>query len=222
MSVQDAIDQARTVFPGSIKVPKPGILKPGSNNAKLGFNIHKGKWRGKKLYSLTLEERSTCPTDCHHWTDCYGNHMPFAHRFNKKRLLSTIEADIKALTKRHKKGIVVRLHVLGDFYSVKYVEFWGRMLKKYPTLCIFGYSARYTDNVIGPPIVKLNDTYPDRCVIRFSANITYLPFIRFQFAANEAFEGDSFTCPEQTNKVASCAKCALCWTTTKTVKFLTH
>lgn len=222
MSNQAAIE-GRTKYSKSVKSPESGfMLKPGSNNKKLGFSITSKVWNGKKLYSLTLEERKTCPKSCHHWDDCYGNNMPFAVRYaHGSDLEAKLESEIEFLIKKHPKGIVIRLHVLGDFYSPEYVEFWSKMLSQYPTLSIFGYSARYYD-LIGAHIERMNSVYPDRCVIRFSINKEYLPFVGFKYAANEGFNGRSFICPEQTNKVKSCADCGLCWTTNNTVKFLSH
>ena len=118
-----------TVYPKSIKsplVPSYQVLKKGSNNKKLGFNIKSKKWRGSKLYSLTLVERETCPTSCHHWDDCYGNNMPFAHRFSTDGLETKLESEIETLLEKHPQGITIRLHVLGDFYSVDMLLF-GRI-----------------------------------------------------------------------------------------------
>ena len=57
------------------------VLKD-STNIKLGKKIVKGKYTNYKFKTLTLVERETCPKDCIHWGDCYGNYMPFAHRFS--------------------------------------------------------------------------------------------------------------------------------------------
>ena len=57
------------------------ILKP-STNKKLGKKVLKGKYKDYKFETLTLVERETCPKDCIHWDDCYGNNMPIAHRFS--------------------------------------------------------------------------------------------------------------------------------------------
>ena len=121
------------------------ILKPGRNNKKLGFKITSKRWKGKKLYSLTLTERDTCPTSCHHWEDCYGDNMPFAHRFRAVGLEQKLETELAALIESNPSGIVVRLHVLGDFYSIDYVKFWEEMLFKHPSLCLFGYTGREED-----------------------------------------------------------------------------
>ena len=116
-----------TIYQKSIKSPADNpspILKKGSSNKKLGFKVTAKKWTGKRLYSLTLVERDTCPESCHHWNDCYGDNMPFAHRFSTVDLIPRLRAEVDSLMKKHKDGIVIRLHVLGDFYSVKYVKFW--------------------------------------------------------------------------------------------------
>jgi hypothetical protein len=211
-----------TRYKKSIKDPKTAktVLKPGSNNAKLGFVVTSKKWKGKRLYSLTLTERATCDISCHHWDDCYGNNMPFAHRFSTEGLIPRLREEIAILLAKHKHGIVVRLHVLGDFYSVEYVKFWHEMLETYPKLCIFGYTGVPRYGQLSSYIRKINASIPDRCVIRLSRGSNWDDV--WSYASEESFEGDSFVCPEQTGKVKSCAACGLCWTTTKTVRFLTH
>lgn len=211
-----------TIYQKGIKDPITAktVLKPGSNNAKLGYKITSKKWAGKRMYSLTLTERETCPTSCHHWNDCYGNNMPFAHRFSSIGLIDKLREEIAFLLAKHKEGIVVRLHVLGDFYSLEYVKFWEEMLLDNSRLCIFGYTARESDG-IGLAVNIMNIRFEDRCVIRVSKN-EESKGIGHLFAATESFEGPAFECPEQTGKVKSCAACGLCWTAKKTVKFLSH
>mgnify|MGYP003146093120 CR=1 FL=1 len=232
--MQTATQRARiegtTVFRKSIKPPANNnlfvdVLKPGNNNKKLGYKITKGRWKGKYLYSLTLEERATCPRYCHHWEDCYGNNMPFAHRYAvSPDLLPAIHGNIIRLRNKHPQGIVVRLHVLGDFYSPAYVTFWEHMLDFWPNLCIFGYTARWGDDTQYAIHTQLNRRYPNRCVIRYSRNLEYDETLTARYAADGTFDGTAFTCPEQTGKAASCADCGLCWSdgATKTVRFLSH
>lgn len=48
---------------------EPRVLKDGHNNRKIGRLVTKGRWRGMRIFTLTLEERPTCPTGCAHWRD---------------------------------------------------------------------------------------------------------------------------------------------------------
>jgi len=218
-----------TIYPKSIKTPvghKFKLLKPGSNNKKLGNIVTAKKWTGKRMFSLTLVERVTCPESCHHWDDCYGNNMPFAHRFNTIGLLHTLEDEVAALSKKYPEGIVIRLHVLGDFYSISYVAFWERILELYPNVCIYGYTARWYEP-IQKAIAAMNRKWSNRCVIRYSRNRAYIPnddILRdsWKFAAEESYVGPTFTCPEQLGTLPDCASCGACWIANKTVKFLSH
>ena len=224
MMVLTMTELTTTRYPKSIKTPLDSrykVLKPGTNNKKLGGIVTAKKWTGKRMYSLTLTERDTCPTSCHHWDDCYGNNMPFAHRFDTRFLTHKLKEEIESLCNKYPDGIVIRLHVLGDFYSTEYVGFWDDMLNKYPSLAIFGYTARKGDN-IAVAIMYLNDKYSDRCMIRFSRNQEYNDIPADRYAAEESFEGDCFTCPEQTGIMPSCAACGACWISNKTVRFLSH
>jgi hypothetical protein len=210
-----------TIYKKSIKPPNDySVLKKGSSNKKLGFKITAKKWAGKRLYSLTLTERETCPVSCHHWNDCYGNNMPFAHRFSTQGLIHKLEVEIKSLLLKHSQGVVIRLHVLGDFWSVSYVSFWKRMLKENPTLCVFGYTGRLPGSKIGSALSKLNNLFKDRCVIRYSRSKESKNGLLY--AAEESFEGPHFGCPEQSGKIKDCASCGLCWISPRTVRFITH
>lgn len=215
-----------TKYPKSVK-PLEGVtlLKPGSNNKKLGWNVTAKRWKGAKLFSLTLVERRTCPTSCHHWDDCYGNNMPFAHRFDPSAdgFLAQLESEIRTLCDKHKL-VVIRLHVLGDFYSQDYIKFWMKLLNRIPNLRIFGYTGHDWDSEMGQSIRSMNMLFRDECVIRFSSNedsdkpATYYGW----FAAKEDFTGKSFDCPEQIGLSDSCASCGACWQVPKTVRFMSH
>ena len=122
---------------------------------------------------------------------------------------------------KHKEGIVIRLHVLGDFYSLEYVSFWHRMLQKHPNLCVFGYTGRETNSSIGKANIALNKTYLERWVVRFSRSMVSERLGEW-YAAKEDFTGKHFDCPEQTGRLPSCAACGLCWSVATTVRFTTH
>ena len=124
---QLAIDNGRTIYTNNVydSISHNGRLLKVSSNKKLGkTKIVKGRHKGKYIYSLSLEERKTCPTSCFHWKTCYGNNMPFAHRFiANENLLVKLEEEIKLLSKKHKEGILIRLHVVGIFILLSMLNF---------------------------------------------------------------------------------------------------
>ena len=138
----------RTKYPKGVKPPSPNMLKPGTNNAKLGGYVTAKKWQGMAMYSLTLEERKTCPSTCEQWNNCYGNNMPFAHRFDhtSPMFYSDLTDQLRKLSLKHKgEGFVVRLHVLGDFFDEQYVKYWELSLNQLPELHAFGYTHHDRD-----------------------------------------------------------------------------
>ena len=213
-----ALRQAITIHPKMVqpvtRYPSR-LLKPASSNDKLGKGsnvISKGHWRGFSMYSLTLEERATCDRSCAQWSNCFGNNMRFAHRVgadDPDLLMLRLNDELEYLSKVHPSGFVVRLHVLGDFFSLDYVDFWADALRAYPALHLFGYTHR--TGSIGEAIAK--HLQNDRAWIRFSDR-------GGDMSANVGGEG--IVCPEQSGKTASCLTCGLCWTTTKAIAFIEH
>lgn len=200
------------------------LLVSGHSNVKIGRDVRKGHLKGYWIYTLSLEERATCPASCQHWTDCYGNAMPFAKRIDHTdpAFLPTLEAEIeRLLSVRGRKGILVRLHALGDFYSAEYVDFWRRMLAQHKGLRVFGYTARKAFSEIGFAIGRLNDVFDGRCAIRYSDG-GWAQMSTVSVARAADCPPDAFLCPEQTNKTRCCATCGACWETKKNVAFVGH
>lgn len=217
----------RTRYPSTVHKAStlPRLLVSGEGNKKLGKVVKKGKLKGYHIYSLTLEERVTCPSSCHHWTTCYGNNMPFARRVDHTdpSFLERLEAEIATLLAvRGRRGVLVRLHVLGDFFSTDYVDFWRQMLDKHPNLAVWGYTARhwFTDP-IGVDIDALNVLYRGRWYVRFS-NTELECNGTVPIQTPDQCPPEAFICPEQTGRVKSCATCGACWSTPKNVAFLEH
>ena len=175
-------------------------------DVKLGKKVTKGKLKGAKIYILTLEERATCDSDCEHWLDCYGNNMPFAHRFIvNDALMVAIERDLDELDAKG-KAYLVRLHILGDFPNLKYVIFWRKQLTKRPLLNIYGYTRNHPTKPLGLAIRSVRDLYGARFAIRFSS----FPSDPMS-AQSEHVSTDGIGCPHQLKKAPSCASCTLCW-----------
>lgn len=200
------------------------LLVSGHSNVKIGRDVRKGALRGYWIYTLSLQERATCPSSCQHWRSCYGNAMPFAKRIDHldveflPRLAEEIE---RLLSVRGRAGVLIRLHALGDFYAESYVGFWRSMLLKHDRLAVFGYTARHPYEPIGQAIDDLKQEMGDRFAIRWSdggldADCTV------GIKTAEDRPADAFVCPEQTGGTTCCATCAACWSTKRNVAFLAH
>lgn len=231
---QVAVSKGLPVYMNRVTSPEGepdhlNILKRGDNNVKLGYKVTAKVFNGWVILTLTLPERLTCPEDCIHWIDCYGNNMHLAKRYAIDGLTARLAVDIKKWTDyatgkgKRPKGVLVRLHVLGDFYSKEYVEFWQGQLSTYQNLAVFGYTARSL--TIKPEIIlaiwEMNSIHGQRSMIRMSRNEVSEDSILYAASADQ-YDGKGFICPVQTGKLDSCADCGLCWYAPNTVIFQTH
>lgn len=201
------------------------VLSSGHNNAKIGRDVRVKRHRGYWIYTLSLEERATCPRTCHHWATCYGNNMPYANRFDHRdpaALTAAIDRDLaRLLSMRGRVGVLVRLHALGDFFSPEYVAFWLAKVLQYPNLAVYGYTARQRGTPIGEAIAAARDYVGfERFAIRHSDGGGDQDCTQSVRAVDEA--ANSMVCPEQLGKTAACATCGLCWTTRRNIAFLEH
>jgi len=198
-----------------------------STNVKLGKRVTKGKLKGMPIFTVTLEERATCADTCSHYADCYGNNMPFATRYKADTaLIDAMYSELKVLNKKHKSGFLVRLHILGDFYSLNYVSLWDQWLDEFENLFVYGYSERKIGTPIGNALNLLRIKWTNRFMVRVSgdfnlSNMTALSFDDKR-SSDQLASKQAFMCPVQEDKTDSCSTCTLCWATTKNVIFKTH
>ena len=212
-----------TLFPSRVFHASvvPRLLVSGHNAAKIGKTIDVGRWKGMPVYTLTLEERRTCPATCREWRTCYGNSMHMARRIIADEAFEVrLSRELLNLQALHPGGFVVRLHILGDFYSVGYVQQWASALDEYPALRVFGYTARDPDSDIGCELLGLSLAEPDRFAVRFSG---WGMDGGTEVVDTEAdASAGAIVCPAQTGKTDRCGTCGLCWTTPRTIAFLRH
>lgn len=198
----------------------PRLLVSGHNNRKIGKTVMKGRWVGFPIFTLTLEERRTCPSTCQEWRTCYGNGMNWARRIKATpRFEDRLWAELAGKQRRHPRGFVVRPHVLGDFYSVDYVGLWAEALVAFPALNVFGYTARLPDDPIGAAVRVLVERCFDRFAIRFSGSDEDRGG---SVVVDDAAETNHLICPAQLGKTDCCATCVLCWQSDRTIAFLRH
>lgn len=223
-----AVRLGRTLFPKSVvdAADAPRLLVSGANQRKLGDRVTVGRWKGMPIFALTLEERATCPTSCHHWSTCYGNGMPFSRRHRAGAALEARLIDeVAALSMRYPAGFVVRLHVLGDFYSTGYVALWAALLDTYPALHVFGYTAWPAGSEIGRAVADLAACRWDSFSVRRS---TSAPAPGSAVTITDAGDIDARTtivCPAQTGKLSCCGACGACWHPAargKAIAFILH
>ncbi len=223
-------NETRTKYPHSVRQPTEAerVLKDGANNAKIGGDVLVGWLKGAPIFTLTLEERATCPRSCQHWTTCYGNSMDKAHRFaHGPALMERIEAELAEIMDKHER-ILIRLHVLGDFWSLKYVEFWRRMLFEHEGLHIFGFTAWPQDTEIGSYLAALRGALPSRFWLRHSGTCAPWGSFTIDFPTERKTLGDGIVCPAQldANEGSPCQKhcgnCAACWSTDRHIIFTEH
>lgn len=203
------------------------VLKSASTNNKIGKGsqlITKGPWRGMQVFTLTLEERATCWEGCQQWDNCYGNNMRFAGRYaHGPELDAALDHDVAVLAARYPEGVVIRLHVLGDFYSPEYVAAWADRLTRHPNVHVFGYTHWPEDTPIGQAVTDW--VASDRRVsIRRSDGVQHadaLPVALVVAAEAPAIPG-TVLCPEQTGQSHSCLTCGLCMNMQTDITFRTH
>lgn len=225
-----AVIDGRTIFPKKVisAHDQTNILRSGYSNRKIGRKVLKGRWAEMPIYTLTLEERATCPRTCHHWRTCYGHGMPWAIRTaNDHHLIPQLQVELTELAIKHAEGFVVRLHVLGDFYSIEYALAWECWIGTIPQLRAYGSTAHSVEGEIGKEIRSWSDRNWDKFAIRTSLEKPSegkREAITIQGGLFDALKWrpGSFLCSAQKRDSSFCGNCTKCWTDDGNVMFLEH
>lgn len=211
-----------TIFPRSV-IPAgklPRLLKAGENSRKIGGVVTKGHLRGAPIFTLTLEERHTCPRTCLQWSSCYGNNMNWAQRIaDDGTLQARLFGELASLNAQYPTGFLVRLHVLGDFIDADYVAFWQQAMRDFPALTVFGFTAHDPRGAIGRAIALMIEEYGPRWSIRFSG---FADPENGSEVVDAKADAAGILCPAQSDEQRCCASCALCWQSNRTISFLRH
>lgn len=221
-----------TRYPSTLREPRPGesVLKRGGDNRKIGAVVSKGRLAGCPIYTLTLTERATCPASCTMLAACYGNRMHWARRWRAgPEFEIALRWDLALIAASHPDGFLVRLHVLGDFYSPDYVALWAAALATYPNLNVFGFTHRDPADPIGSRLLALRDNLWPRFALRFSARSgPRNAIILNRIPARADLDDGAVVCAEQWEALRGrserrcCATCGFCWTADAAVAFVEH
>ena len=224
----------RTLFPSRVYAPAEvaRVLKDGHQSRKIGRIVAKGHRRGWPIFTLTLEERATCPRSCGEWQSCYGNRMQAAERIEAvssgtggpdegRALMNALSHEVVQLAEAYPRGFLVRLHVLGDFWSTDYVAFWAGLLRDVPALHLFGFTAHGPESTIGAAVgAMMADCGWDRAAFRFSGAAG--PMMASRVIGPGEVDDSAILCPAQTGATDCCATCALCWASQRSLAFRRH
>lgn len=223
-------DAAGSIFLSRVFEPSDAetVLKDGASNSKIGGDVLVGWLKGARIVTLTLEERATCPRSCQLWRGCYGNSMHLARRWRHgPELEARIRREVAALCADHDR-VLVRLHVLGDFYSLGYVEMWGDLMLDHEGLAVFGFTAHGEETPLGAEIARRRRAFGRRWSIRHSGRTGRWGAFTIDFPTERKQIGDALVCPEQVDAMvggarrAHCGSCAACWSTDAPIVFVEH
>lgn len=221
-----AMVEMRTIYPTTVRSAssEERVLKSGINSRKLGDKIIKGVWAESPVYSLKFEERRTCPVTCQQLANCYGNNMgQRTTRWNVDlKLYARLNVELDVLSYKH-RAYAVRLHDLGDFPSLTYVEFWFAALRAHSGLRLFGFTHWDRTSEIGAAIDAESAKW-DRFRIRFSDN--HQGERTAHVIPDNGEQGKhrlGIVCPaDHTRPLVTCGSCGFCINTQRPVVFKTH
>lgn len=215
-----AMVEERTMFPNMIRTPAQAgrVLKSGGHNRKIGASVMIGRLKGAPILTLTLPERSTCPA-CENRADCYLNNMPMAQRIAPGAdLEAALLEEVFELAGANPGGFLIRIHIGGDFYSWDYLKCWARMLRDFPPLNVFGFTAWPAASEIGADIAALRSRFSPRFEIRHSGSHEAHGSFQIDFPTHMRKIAGGIICPEMRDgylapeKQTHCGSCGLCWT----------
>ncbi len=225
-------DAEGTIYPTSVETPTASsdVLVNGVNNRKIGGDVLVGRLKGAQIMTLALEERATCPRSCIHWLTCYGNNIPSRRWAHGGALEDAIRRQVPELLR--KRPLLVRLHVLGDFYSLAYLRMWVELLDAHPDLAVFGFTAWGGGTEIGDAVKRVREAAPDQFAIRTSGETGPMGSWTIDWPTEKRFvriNGDAaLVCPEQRDandtgkRGKHCGNCAACWQSDVAVAFIEH
>ena len=180
--------------------------------------ISRGNAKTGNLPSFSLPVLVTCPGQtpfCNRY--CYGLKGQFTmltvKEKNDTRLDATLRddfVDIIVHEVRKTRAPAFRLHVIGDFYTVEYIEKWIEIANRLPLVIFFGSTRSWRCEFLSMPLKRFRDL--PNVYIKASVDLTDTldPFSCGWHVWS--VEGEGISCPHDYGLVENCLACKRCWT----------
>lgn len=178
--------------------------------------ISKGNLKIGELPSFSLPVVTCCPGKtpfCDLY--CYGLKGNFiltnVKEANERRLDASLRNDfVEIITAEilRTRAPAFRLHVVGDFYCVEYIEKWMQIARNIKPVIIFGSTRSWRCDFLWDTLKKFRDL--DNVFVKASIDLTdsAQPCTGWN---TWSVEGPGRVCPHDEGKVANCYECKRCW-----------
>jgi len=111
---------------------------------------------------------------------------------------------------RKTRAPAFRIHVIGDFYTVEYVEKWIDIANTLPSVIFFGSTRSWRCEFLSQAIKMFRDL--ENVYLKASVDLTDT-LDPLSCGWNVwAVEGQGMACPHDSGRVANCFECKRCWT----------
>jgi hypothetical protein len=179
--------------------------------------ISRGNLKLGVLPSFSLPVITTCPGKtpfCELY--CYGLKGNFKLQnvldANERRLDASLRGDFAETMVaeiRKSRAPAFRLHVVGDFYNVEYIEKWIDIAKRLPHVVFFGSTRSWRCDFLAEAMKKFRDM--DNVYMKASIDLSDTLNPRTCGWRIWSIEGEGTPCPHDEGRVASCLMCTRCW-----------
>ena len=182
--------------------------------------MHVSAWNTKMgvLPSFSLPVLRTCPGKTEFCSRlCYGLRGRFSHQKMRELYQNNLELSQQAdfvgriVREISKTGArAFRLHVVGDFYSVKYVEKWIEIANRLPDVKFFGSTRSWRVPWLRDTVERLRDL--PNVYLRASIDPSHLDRPPSSWGV-WSIEGEGEPCLHDYGLAKSCITCKKCWQT---------
>jgi len=200
-------------------VPMPLDLF-GEAKVEVKEPVQVSRWNAKVgvLPSFSLPVLKTCPGKTEFCSRlCYG----LNGRFTKQRMREIYQSNLEASKQADfaerivreilkTKAEVFRLHVVGDFYSVEYVERWLEIADRLPDVKFFGSTRSWRVLGLRDTVKRFRDL--PNVYLRASIDFSHLDKPSYSWGV-WSIEGKGDPCPHDYSLVENCITCKKCWQT---------